>query len=133
MAIVNVELDDVSTVLHPKEPKEMISISERDGKTLVRINYSSMDVIQSCLRKAQYLLEEKWKPGDESAAILFGTATHKALEVFYTGLIKERKLPSLETMELMAFGNVVPHEDTDLLLRATREFIKAAEPLSALP
>lgn len=117
----------------PAKPKEMISVSRRDGKTLVRINYSSMDVIQTCLRKAQYSLFEKWKPVDEAVATVFGSAFHKALEVYYRGTFDERKLPTLETMQMMAFGNLATGEESDLLLRSTRAFVEAAAPLAALP
>jgi hypothetical protein len=132
MAIVQVEVADVSVLAIPKIPKEMISVGERNGKTFVRINYSSMDVIQNCLRKAKYLLEERWKPQDESTATLFGSAFHKALEVFYAGEISERKIPKLDTMELMSFGNRVDGDESDLCLRATRAFIEAAAPLAPL-
>ena len=117
----------------PPKPKEMISVSQRDGKTLVRINYSSMDIIQNCLRKAKFSLFEGWKPLDESVATVFGSAFHKALEVYYRGSLEERKLPTLETMQMMAFGNVVDGEETDLLLRSTRAFVEAAQPLKDIP
>lgn len=132
MSLVTPQLGEAAVVV-PRQPKEMVSVGERNGKRLVRINYSSMDVIQNCLRKAQYSLYEKWKPQDESVAIIFGSAFHKALEVFYQGDPATRVLPKLDTMELMAYDNLVPKEEEDLLLRSTRAFVKAAEPLGALP
>lgn len=132
MALVQPQLGDAAVVI-PRQPKEMISISSVGGKTKVRINYSSMDIIQNCLRKAQYSLYEGWKPQDESVATVFGSAFHKALEVFYSGDPATRVLPKLETMELMAFGNRAEGDETDLLLRSTRAFVEAAAPLSALP
>ena len=47
------------------------------------INSSSVDLIQSCRRKAYYALERNLRGGDESEAQLFGTAIHKAMEAFY--------------------------------------------------
>lgn len=134
MAEVVVDLGDASVIV-PRAPKEMISVGvdEATRKTKVRINYSSMDVIQNCLRKAKYSLFEGWKPQDESVAVVFGSAMHKALEVFYQGDPATRILPKLDVMEVMAYGNEVPGERDDLLLRATRAFVTAAQPLSPLP
>lgn len=114
-------------------PKEMISVSQQNGKTKVRVNSSSVDVIQNCLRKAKYSLHERWITQNEHPATLLGSSFHSALEVFYVGKREERKLPKLETMELMSYGHKVPNEETDLCLRATRAFIKKAKPLEALP
>jgi hypothetical protein len=134
MAIVDVAVESSNLVLHPAKAKEMLStFTLPDGRTKVRINFSSMDIIQNCLRKAKYALHEKWKAQDEAAATVFGSAFHKALEVYYSGALTERKLPKLETLELMSYGNLVEGEKTDLLLRAARAFIDAAKVLSPLP
>lgn len=134
MALVKVDLSE-SSVIIPKTgpPKEMLSVSELNGKTLVRINSSSLSVIQECLRKSQYLLHEKWRSENEAPATIFGSAIHKALEVYYGGNMADRKLPKLETMELMSYGHKVEGEETELLLKATRAFIEKAHPLAALP
>ena len=114
-------------------PKEMISVVTLEGgKTLVRVNSSSLAVIQECLRKAQYSLDEKWRSQSESPATLFGTAIHKALEVFYQGDPKDRILPALEDMEILVAGARVM-KDGPLLLHATQAFIDKAAPLAALP
>lgn len=134
MTMVSVELDSSSIALPIATPKEMISVSKDErGRTKVRINYSSMDTIQNCMRKAMYSLHQKWKAADESAATLFGTAVHKFMEVFYAGEPSTRILPKLETLELMAYGHEAKGEDTDLVLRAMRAFVNAAQPLAALP
>lgn len=134
MTIIDVNLSE-SFVSIPKSsaPKEMLSVRVEDGKTYVRINSSSLSIIQECQRKAKYSLFEKWKSENESPATLFGSAIHKALEVFYTGRFDERKIPQLEQMELMSYGHKVEGEEADLLLRATRAFIEKAKPLEALP
>ncbi len=132
--LVTPVLDEVPVIIpRTGPPKEMISLGQSNNKTLVRINSSSLSVIQECPRKAKYLLYEKWKIDSEAPATVFGSAWHKAMEVFYRGEITERKLPKLEQMELMSYGNKVENEDTDLCLQATRAFLDKCEPLSKLP
>lgn len=121
------------TIPRSSPPKEMMSVRKEGGKTFVRINSSSLALIQECSRKSLYLLEQKWHAETEAPATVFGSAIHKALEIFYTGARTERKLPALETMELMSYGHKVPEEEGDLCLRATRAFIEKAAPLAALP
>lgn len=131
--LINANFSDApASITAPAAPKEMMSVSVRDGKTYVRINSSSVSLIQECLRKSKYSLEEKWKVEDESPATLFGSGIHSALEVYYTGKIEDRKLPSLETLELMSYGNKVEGEETDLILRSVRAFLLKAAPLSQL-
>lgn len=134
MTKVSVDLTETPVII-PRvgAPKEMLHVSKRGGKTFVRINSSSLAVIQECLRKSQYLLNEKWRAENESPATIFGSAIHKALEVYYGGNMAERILPKLETMELMSYGHKVEAEKEDLILKATRAFIEKAQALSALP
>lgn len=132
--IVNPELGAESLVIpRTEKQKEMISVRVEGGQTVVRINSSSLLVLQECFRKAQYSLEQGWTSQSESPATVFGTAIHSALEVFYSGGIGERRLPKLDQMELMGYGTKVTGEETDLLLRATRAFIEKAQPLRPLP
>lgn len=132
--LVNVNLSDAPIVISKiTTPKEMISISTERNKTKVRINSSSLSVIQECSRKAKYSLKEKWKSENESPALVFGTAIHKALEVFYSGNFSDRKLPRLEDLELMSYGHKIEGEETDLLLRAVRAFVEKAKPLEQIP
>lgn len=115
-------------------PKEMLSLSELpDGRTKVRVNFSSLDILQTCPRKAYYVLERKLKSQNESPATLYGSAIHKALEVFYSHPSKERSLPEkfLEQARLIPFGTV-PSE-SHFLFDAVAAFCEVARPLSALP
>lgn len=114
-------------------PKEMLSVRVDNGVTRVKINSSSLSVIQECMRKAQYSLKEKWTSAEEPSTTVYGSAIHKALEIFYKGDPAERKLPSLDQLELMSYGHLLPHEENDLLLRAFRGFLERAEALKALP
>ena len=112
----------------------MITVSEENGKRRVEINASSLSVIQECMRKSQYLLFERWKAQDESPATIFGSAIHRALEVFYAAPVKEREMIPLEELEIIALTQ--PERDwtkEPLLMHAISEFAKKAEPLRMLP
>lgn len=67
--------------------KRMLDITrdESTKRLTVSINSSSLDVIQSCPRKAEYMFNyDLRRKGDgESGATLFGTGIHKALEHWY--------------------------------------------------
>lgn len=128
MALVEFASEDV-TVRVPSVPKKMITISEENGKTKVEINSSSLSVIQECLRKSQYLLLEKWK-GEEGPATIFGSAVHKAMEVFYSAPVEEREMVSLEDLEMTAIHGV---KKSGLLYRAIGAFAEKAEVLRPLP
>lgn len=66
---------------------------EVDSQNDVWINSSSADIIQTCRRKAYYSLHLGVRPAtEESTALLFGTAIHKALEAFYRQHPESRKL-----------------------------------------
>jgi hypothetical protein len=116
-------------------PKEMLSVVRSpDGTpTKVRINYSSLDIIQSCPRKAWYLLKRGIRSQVESPATVYGTAIHKALEVFYSHPSAVRELPRdfLKHAELMAAG--VPAPEEHFLYDAIQSFVRAAAPLATLP
>ena len=60
----------------------MFSIDE-DTKT-IHINNSSLEILNTCMRKAEYMFERE-RPNYEtpSPALQFGTAIHAALEIFY--------------------------------------------------
>lgn len=122
------------TVLLPAQPKEMISVSRLpDGRTKVRINSSSLDVIQNCMRKAQLSLFEGWKAELESPALTFGSAIHAAMGVFYCGPVEDRIVPDLDLMERMVFKHLPKPEEMTLCLNAFAAFLHKAEPLLSLP
>jgi hypothetical protein len=128
---------DTSGVLSSSaaEPKEMLSVSEADGVTNVRINFSSLSVLQECARKSEYLLVRGLKSNLESPALLFGSAIHKGLEVYYSGERTERSIPSYykDIMQEIGCGLWDEAWGTSLLYRAARAFVLKAAPLSALP
>lgn len=104
-----------------------------DGRRKVRINSSSLGMVQECLRKAKYSFIDGWRAENESPATLFGSAIHSALEVFYSGKPDERLLPKSSDLEMMSYGHKIKGEETDLILRAARAFVKKAQPLAPLP
>lgn len=132
---VNPDLSRVSPHIERAEgPKEMLSVSaHHGGRTKVRINYSSLDLIQTCPRKAYYLLERKLTTKSEPPATLYGKAIHAALEVFYSHPHRDRSMPRdfLEHAELIP-AHVEPPEE-HFLYSAVSKFCEVAGPLRALP
>ncbi len=132
---ISPDLSQVSPIIAVEAgPKEMLSVlPQPDGRTKVRINYSSLDIIQTCPRKAYYLLERKLIAKNESPATLYGKAIHGALEVFYSHSRRERTMPKnfLEHAELIPAG-VAPPEG-HFLYAAISRFCEIAAPLRALP
>lgn len=128
---------DMSSVLPAStgELKEMLSVTERDGVTFVRINFSSLAILQKCAREAEYSLIRGLKPQLESPALTFGSAIHKGLETYYCGERTERQIPSeyRETMQMIGCGQWQESWAESLLFRAARAFVEKAQPLSALP
>jgi hypothetical protein len=115
------------------DEKEMLSVFSEGGKTVVKINFSSLSVIQECGRKADYSLIRKLKSRSSSPALVFGTGIHKALEVFYSAPRERRKMPRdfEENAALMAYGHAAPSDE--LLYACISAFVAQNEPLRALP
>lgn len=137
MTLISPELrPTVQSVKKPGEPaKEMLSCTtDSSGKHHIRINSSSLSILQQCFKKAEFVLERKLSSGFGSAATIFGSAIHGALEVFYSGDRADRKLPVdfHKSIDQLAGGqqNV---DETYLVYRAMGEFIKLAAPLAELP
>lgn len=118
------------------EPKEMLSVVRgTNGRYAVRINYSSLSVIQSCKRKALYVLERKLTAKTESAPTLFGRAIHKALEVWYSAPRASRRASTSQCDDVQAvmLGGGTPDAHGQCVrCAAIHAFLTAAEPLSAL-
>jgi hypothetical protein len=117
-------------------PKEMLSVSQLpSGKTKVRVNFSSLSLMQECWRKTEYSLVRGLRSNLESPATLFGSAIHKGLEVFYSGSRSERVIPVgySDTMAMIGCGSWQPEWAFSLLFRAAQAFVARAAALSALP
>ncbi len=116
---------------------EMMSVTEEEGSTtkVVRINFSSLAILQKCLREAEYSLVRKLRPKLEVPALVFGSAIHKGLETYYCGERTERSIPPdyRATMGMIGCGQWDDKWSESLLFRAARAFVLKAEPLRALP
>lgn len=132
---INIDLSAVKPEIEKPSgaPKEMLSVKTVNGQTIVRINNSSLSLLQNCPRKFQYLIEEGFTPKEGSPALIFGSALHHALETFYRAPREERQLPNnySENMDLMAYGQTLDNEEP-LIYTATRKFIDEASPLANL-
>jgi len=108
-------------------PKEMLSVRQQGAQTVVKINFSSLDVIQTCKRKAYYSLERGLKNNTEAPATKFGSAIHKGLERWYLRPINERRPVSTRCDGEIPGGRCTcPRCDT------VRAFLVKAEPLLKL-
>lgn len=114
------------------EKKEMISCEKKGSKYFVKINYSSLDIINTCMRKARYLLHDGLRAKTESPALSFGTAIHKALEYWYQIPIEERKMPTHahDIAQAIAYGQDAPD---DPVFNTVKEFVEAGGPLREVP
>lgn len=108
-------------------PKEMLSHRVANGRIIVRVNFSSLDVIQTCKRKAFYLLDQGLRSNTEAPATLFGSAIHKGLEHWYLRPISERRPAQAKCDGEIPGGRCgCPRCD------AIRAFLKKAAPLELL-
>lgn len=82
---------DFGIIERKSEPKEMLTWHESEGKIFVRINFSSLNLIQTCKRKAYYALEQGLRQNTQSDAIIFGSAIHASLECWYSAPRANRK------------------------------------------
>lgn len=114
-------------VASAQQPKEMLSVREDQGKAYVRINFSSLDTIQTCKRKAYYALHRGLRSNNESAATQFGSAIHKGLEAWYLRPIQERRPASTKCDGEIPGGRCgCPRCDS------IKAFLTKAEPLMTL-
>lgn len=137
MAIIDIPTETIEqrAASKPGQQKKMLEVkTSTSGHTTIKINYSSLSLMQSCWRKTMLALERGLGPKVRSPALEFGTAIHSALEVFYTSPRDQRVLPPnyLKNLELMAYGNSVQNQEDFLIYRATKAFIDRAESLAYL-
>lgn len=113
--------------------KRMLDISKtEDGRDLISINFSSLSIINDCMRKAQYSLLRKLKNNIEAESLTFGKAIHKALEHWYTLPTNLRQLTEKESIiaDTLIGSPVLKKENTyDTALDSINEFIVTAEAL----
>ena len=117
-----------------KEPKEMISVREENGKTFVRINFSSLDILNTCMRKANYLLHQNLR-NEDSLALIFGSAIHAGLEAWYLSDPRNREIPvnAHEKAQMLVLGHKVDLPTDTPFYAALIAFSKACDGLRAVP
>jgi len=117
-----------------ESPKRMLSLEKSGSDYIVNINSSSLSLLQTCPKKSYYSLYRNLVPREPSPALTFGTAIHKALEIYYSASREERALvPNFkENIMLMCHGQTLEDESSSILYRATRGFIESAGPLASL-
>ncbi len=81
----------VTNVRKREEPKEMLSIRKAEDRQIVKINFSSLNVVQACMKRAYFNLERGLQSKLESSALTFGKAFHAAMEVWYCSPQANRK------------------------------------------
>lgn len=116
--------------------KEMLSVIQDNGRTHVRINYSSLSILLTCMQKANFALHRGLRSKTESPAIVFGLGIHKALEVFYREPRESRTLLSNlgEHLDRLRADQELAEDPSEhFLLRAGRAFLREAAPLRVLP
>lgn len=94
-------------------------LMRQEGNRLY-VNSSSLSVIQSCLKKADYILNHGLV-APESTAASFGTRIHKAMEDFYSKPAGRR--PSLVDLVRSAMEGFIPTDDR----RTVETALKMAE------
>lgn len=115
--------------------KRMMEVTKKpSGGYHVIINPSSLDIIQTCLRKAQFQLRDDLVPLEDSAATTFGKGIHKFLETFYMEPRENRSLPHRykENISLICAGHTV--QEDHFVYRAARAFYdETRDALMGLP
>jgi len=124
----------VQEALNQSAPKRMLKIEKQaDGRYRIEMNFSSLAIIQECLRKANYRLLNKYVNEADSDAQVFGKAIHKGLEHWYMLPEENRQLTDTELgMVDSLLGGRELESVYPTALDSIREFIKAAEPIRFL-
>lgn len=119
----------------PNDKKEMISYEFKDGKHHISINYSSVSLINTCMRKTHYLLQRDLRTSGDSPALVIGKSIHKGLEHWYTfpkSMRKELTRAQKERAEVLAHAasdSLLQDEQDTLELEAVRQFLLSMKPL----
>lgn len=116
--------------------KRMLEVSQlADGRTLICVNYSSLEMIQTCPRKAFYSLVLGLQTEEEAAPLAFGSAMHKGLEHWYLLPLEQRQLSvsEAETAAMYAFGTGLQDEACGALESIRQFCLRGWSALHMLP
>jgi PD-(D/E)XK nuclease superfamily len=72
----------------------MKRMMEKNG-SVYYVNASSVDILTTCPRKAEYSIKRKMRKEEEGEALVFGSAIHSALEAFYKATPGTRTLSEM--------------------------------------
>ncbi len=131
---INPDFSSVMGRAEPSAPVKVMLTVERDGPQVqVRINSSSLSLLQTCPRKSYYSLAQGWRSKTTSAPLIYGSAIHKAMEVFYSQPRGQREVPvNFDHFALlMAQGHEAPEQH--FLYEAVTAFLSTGEGLKSLP
>lgn len=132
---IPVDLSQTQTAV--ENVKEMLGVSKMsDGRTLFRVNSSSLDIMKECWRKAGLALAAGYRNNLEGNATLYGTAIHAALQVFYSGDFEKRSLPKDFKAQMDIIASGVPPKgigDEALVYAAAVAFVESCLPWNRLP
>jgi hypothetical protein len=115
---------------------ELPSTSNR--KWTFWINYSSLDLIQTCKRKVKFALIDRLRSQAPASALIFGSAMHKALETWYASPLEHRKKSSAQCDDeqarmLIENNGFESSHGPCARCSAAYAFLKAGDELQALP
>lgn len=111
----------------------MLEVIHDGLQTKVVINSSSLGLIKKCARKSFYSLHEGYLSRQTAPALVFGTAYHKALEVFRSHPRSERELPQDLFEQSVLIGQGQEPTSDNYAYQTLKAFVQAAEPLKVLP
>lgn len=137
--MTQIPVSDLPITGTSKEPHEMLSTRMLpDGRTEVRINFSSLDIIATCKRKAYFSLKRKLIASNENAATLFGSSVHAAMEVWYTSQREMRKAATGKCDDFQSLMIAGQSPDAAAHGQCARcsavfAFLRTGEPLRNLP
>jgi hypothetical protein len=128
MALINVDVSSVPTKV--AERKRMIEVNLKER--IVKINFSSLDIIQDCMRKSYFKLHRKLFKTTEHPALTVGKGVHKALEVWHSAATNQRKASTFETDSIISellLTNNYAIEYLDPRARAIQKFLQETDSL----
>lgn len=137
--MTQITVTDLPLIIGDKIPHEMLSsrIGD-DGRTHIRINFSSLDILQTCKRRAFFALERNLVVSHENAAMCFGSSIHAALEVWYCSPRADRRQASgkCDDFQSLLLANQSPDiasHGSCVRCSSVYSFLRTGEPLRHLP
>lgn len=95
--------------------------------TEIRVNSSSLDIMQSCMRKADFLLNRQYI-GESAPALKYGQAIHSALAYWYSLPVEQREWDASvrEEAKVMAYNEAIKADKSPILM-TVKAFIDSTD------